>query len=263
MFDSGIGGLTVAAALKHQLPGEHLIYYGDTAHLPYGDKSPDTLKVYVRNITRFLVQQQVKAIVIACNTVSAVALAEVVEAAEGIPVFEVIQPAVAQAVQATQLRRVGVIGTKTTIESHVYLIQLLKRDPQLTVLEKSTPLLVPLIEEGWLDNELSDKVIEAYMSDTGFRGIDTLILGCTHYPLLKATIQRYFTHNATHPVALIDSSAAVAAAVEAGLKARNLLNPNAERGTDRFFVSDLTQAFGQAAGRFFGQDVQLVKWPLS
>jgi glutamate racemase len=263
VFDSGIGGLTVVNALKQQLPHESFLYYGDTAHLPYGDKSPETLRGYVRHITDFLLSSQVKAIVIACNTASAVAGQEVREQCGAIPVFEVIQPAVHEAIAASKLGRIGVIGTKTTIESHVYLIQLLKHNPQALVLEKSTPLLVPMIEEGWLDNELSHKVVEAYMSDTGFRGIDTLILGCTHYPLLRKTIEQYFLTHSAQPVSLIDSSSAVARAVDAGLRTAGLLSfKSEEKRPDRFFVSDLTTAFAQAAVRFFGHDVELVKLPL-
>jgi glutamate racemase len=262
VFDSGVGGLTIVEALKRHLPQEQILYYGDTAHLPYGDKSPEVLQEYAARITRFLLGQGVKLVVIACNTASAVAYATVAEQAGGLPVFEVITPAVERAVALSTSQRIGVIGTKTTIESHVYLQRILQRSPQAYVIEKATPLLVPLIEEGWLQHELATSVIEAYMSDTAFRHVDSLILGCTHYPLIQDHMQAYFARQPYREVAIVNSSDTTARAVQAHLQHDGLLATEAP-GPDRFYVSDLTANFQAMAGRFFpGSEEGLTHYPL-
>jgi glutamate racemase len=261
VFDSGVGGLTIVSALRERLPNEAVLYFGDTAHLPYGDKSPDVLHGFVRHIADFLLHQHVKAIVIACNTASAVAF-EVVEAAckrADIPCFEVIAPAVEAAAAATRNTSIGVIGTQTTILSHVYLQRLLQVLPTAYVVEKATPLLVPLIEEGWLDHALARQVIEAYMSDTNFRHIDTLILGCTHYPLIQPHIEAYFAEHGRQ-MTVVNSSETTANYVWRGLDALGQLAAGAPQpGQQRFYVSDYTEAFQAQARRFFGGAVELVK----
>ena len=266
VFDSGIGGLTVARALADALPREALTYVGDTAHLPYGDKSPEVLHGYIAAITRFLLAQPVKAIVIACNTASAVgrALVEGLAQAAGVPVFEVVSPAVEAALAASPRGRVGVIATKTTIQSHIYLRQLLDRLPEAYVVEKATPLLVPMIEEGWAQNRITDEIIEAYLSDTGFVHIDALILGCTHYPLIRAQVERYFEQHARpqqRPVAVIDSSRVTAERVAQGLAQLGLLSAATAPPVHHFFVSDLTVGFEAAANVFFGGSVSLERLP--
>ena len=260
VFDSGVGGLTVAAALKAELPAEALIYFGDTAHLPYGDKSPEVLGEYVAQITAFLLAQEVKAVVRAGNTASAVAFDVVVAACRlaGVPAFEVITPAVQAAAGRTERRAIGVIGTQTTIHSHVYLQRLLQLLPTAYVIEKATPLLVPLIEEGWLGPELATHVLEAYISDTNFRHVDVLILGCTHYPLLREPIEAYFRRQG-RAVAVIDAAGATAEQVALGLRELNLLTEGAPPRPDQLYVSDFTASFQQMAERFFPQPVDLLQ----
>jgi len=259
VFDSGLGGLTIVKAMQEALPGESLIYFGDTAHLPYGDKSPDLVKGYSLAIAQFLLSQPVKAIVIACNTASAVAHQTVENFAGQIPVFDVIQPAVQELLSHTRNGKVGVIATKTTIHSGVYGKQLLASRPNLKVTEKATPLLVPMIEEGWLHDRISQDVIDAYMSDTGFQEIDALILGCTHYPLIKGQIEAYFRHNYHHDVYVVDSSQAVAAHVKETLSNNGLLNDGEELARHRYFLSDYTVDFQEAAKLFLSQEITFEK----
>lgn len=274
VFDSGIGGLTIVRAIREALPAEDIIYFGDTAHLPYGDKSPTVLQGYVHQIVAFLISQNVKAIVIACNTAASAAHAEVVDQCNNaeipIPVIEVITPTVKTALRMStentkpgHVPRIGIIGTKTTVQSHVYQHTLLALHPGASVLEKATPLLVPMIEEGWADNNITHEVIEAYLSDTGFTHLDTLILGCTHYPLIRNNVQQYFDENAGHKVHVIDSSVSTAMALKETLAARNLLRTGDQPGKQIFYVSDLTEGFQATARIFFGQDLQLQKhiWP--
>lgn len=257
VFDSGIGGLTIVKALNQALPNESILYFGDTAHLPYGDKSPELLRGYVAHITDFLVNSGVKAIVIACNTASAVTLDVVREKAGKIPVFDVIHPAANYALEVSPMKRIGVIGTKTTVQSHVYLKTLLELAPDALVVEKATPLLVPMIEEGWGNSQISLDIVEAYMSDTGFAHLDSLILGCTHYPLIKKEIQEYFNRNRAKPVEVVDSSLAVAHEVKLRLGEMSLLNSGDQPPQHHFFVSDLTPNFKAAASLFLGREVDL------
>lgn len=265
VFDSGIGGLTVARALADALPHESLVYFGDTAHLPYGDKSPEVLQGFIRRIAEFLLAQPVKAIVIACNTASAVGYDLVRQLAEshGVPVFQVVTPAVEAALAASRQGRVGVIGTKTTVQSHVYLRQLLERQPDALVIEKATPLLVPMIEEGWAENKITDEIIEAYLSDTGFVHIDVLIMGCTHYPLIQPQVERYFATHARHPVQVINSSVVTAETVRLALEQAKLLRAEGtEAAEHRFYVSDLTLSFEATAALFFGTNLRLERHEL-
>jgi glutamate racemase len=262
VFDSGIGGLTIVKAMNAILPNEQICYFGDTAHLPYGDKSPELLRGYAAQITEFLLSQNVKAIVIACNTASAVAYDTVKAIAGDVPVFDVIQPAVRNALSLSPMKRIGVIGTKTTIQSHVYLRTILELAPDALVVEKATPLLVPMIEEGWVDNSISLEIVEAYMSDTGFAHLDSLILGCTHYPLIRNEIQNYFNASRSRPVEVVDSSLAVADAVKQSLLQLQLENPSTSPAQHVFYVSDLTPNFKTTAALFLGREVDLEvrKW---
>lgn len=259
VFDSGVGGLTIVRALSELLPDESLVYFGDTAHLPYGDKSPETLQGYVREIVCFLKTQHVKAVVVACNTASAVALEAVKQAALDLPVFEVITPAVLTAAAVPGAKKIGVIGTATTIRSGIYGKKLRALSPEFAVIEKATPLLVPMIEENWLAHELSVKIIEAYLSDTGFLDIDALILGCTHYLLVEPHIRAYFRENLSKEVALIDSAHSTAAAVADGLKSAGLLAPESVLSAKRYYVSDITPGFEIMARNFLGAPLRLVR----
>ena len=262
IFDSGVGGLTIVDAVKRHLPKERIIYLGDTAHLPYGDKSPEVLRGYVARITRFLLSTDPKALIIACNTASAVARDVVQNLAGAVPVFEVITPAVETALAATTNLQIGVIGTQTTMTQNIYLQQLLSRNPHLSVFEKATPLLVPLIEEDWIEHALCGQVIEAYLSDTAFRQIDTLILGCTHYPVLAPHIKRYYDkHN--QAVQVITSSEAVANELETNMAKHQRLAQTLPRIDDRFYVTDFTAGFQKMVDVFFPENVKLEKLDLS
>ncbi len=255
VFDSGLGGLTIVRALKATLPHESLIYFGDTAHLPYGDKSPALIRGYCEKIALFLKEVPVKAIVIACNTASAVALKEVKQAAGDIPVYDVVFPAAKYALSISKKGKIGVAATKTTIHSHIYRHLLTENaHSPIEVREKATPLLVPMIEEGWLHNRLSQEVIDAYMSDTSFEDIDTLILGCTHYPLIKDQIQFYFERN-ERDICVIDSSIAVAEYVREQLGDRKLLHLGDKSEQDRFYLSDFSQHFQATARLFLGEEI--------
>ena len=259
IFDSGLGGLTIVKAVHELLPQESIIYFGDTAHLPYGDKSPELITRYSSRIAEFLVDYGVKAIIIACNTASAVAYDAVVKAAGNIPVLDVIRPAARLAVARTQNNQLGVIGTKTTINSGVYSRTIAKMDSAVRVLEKPTPLLVPLIEEGWLNNAISQEVIEAYLSDTGFYSIDTLILGCTHYPLIKAQVEQYFQENFRTPVYVVDSSVAVAEQLKRSLSEQGILYQGDTDPHHEYYVSDLSSTFEDSAKLFLKKRIRFRK----
>lgn len=258
VFDSGIGGLTIVKAMQKYLPNESIIYFGDTAHLPYGDKSPELIQKYAANIAYFLVQQKVKLIVIACNTVSAVALDVVEKIAGNTPVINVIDPAVKIALQNTLNYRIGIIGTKTTIQSRVYPIKIKEKRTECYVTAKATPLLVPMIEEGWANSQISDEIIQAYLSETTFETIDTLILGCTHYPLIKENIIRYFENK----VNVIDSAEAVSKEIKDLLAEKKLFSDQNNIPQHIFYVSDLTESFQQTTQIFLDTPVQLQerKW---
>ena len=189
VFDSGVGGLTVAREIMRQLPGERIIYFGDTARVPYGSKSKDTIVRYSRQIIRFLCTKGVKAIVIACNTASAYAL-EAVSAESDIPIIGVIDAGARTAVSATRNGKIGVIGTEGTIGSGIYTEVMKKLRPDIEVVGKPCPLFVPLVEEGLLHDSVTDEIASRYLSVLKGKYIDTLVLGCTHYPLLRSTLQR-------------------------------------------------------------------------
>lgn len=243
VFDSGLGGLTVVQALKRAMPEAPILYIGDTAHLPYGDKSPELLHSYVGAVTRFLVAEGASSIVVACNTASSVAIQAVHQQASGLPVFNVIDPAVAAAAAAYPNGRIGVIGTTTTVQSGVYRARLGAAAPGAVVIEKATPLLVPLLEEGWLDHPLCGQVLEAYLSDSALQTLDALILGCTHYPLLTSAIQAAY-QKFGRQVALVSSSTTTAQQVAAAVKETRFAP-----GPDRYCVTDLTPHFAHMAAR--------------
>jgi glutamate racemase len=208
-----------------------------------------------------LVELGAKAVVVACNTASAVAydVAQAECQPANVPLFEVITPAVEAAIQRSSHERIGVIGTQTTVNAHVYLQRILQRLPRAFVVEKATPLLVPLIEEGWLNHPLCGQVIDAYMSDTAFQHIDTLILGCTHYPLVQPQVEAFFAANRKAPVQVVSSSATTAQHVAQQLAALHLLNPGPKPLPDRFYVTDLTANFQLMAEQFFAPGIQLAR----
>ncbi len=248
VFDSGVGGLTVAGQIRRLLPGEDLIYLGDTARVPYGTKSPETVVRFACEDARFLVGQGVKAVVVACNTASAWALAAL-EARFSVPVFGVIQPGALQALEKTRNLRIGVIGTNATIRSKAYERAILERNPEARVFTRSCPLLVPMVEEGWLNHAVTLEVLRIYLAPLLSRRVDTLVLGCTHYPLLKRALRKVVGQE----VSLIDSAGSCAMFVREQLAARSLLAPGRSRpGWIRPFVTDEAARFEGVAARFLG-----------
>lgn len=253
IFDSGIGGLTVAGAIHRILPNEQLIYFGDTAHLPYGDKSPEAIKSYSLNIGRFLLSQNCKMIVIACNTASSHAYQELVkEIGNQVPIINVIDPVVDTLVQTKKYHNIGVIGTKSTIQSGLYASKIHQIDPGIKVSSLATPLLAPMIEEGFFDNNISHTVIQSYLSSPKLKGIDSLVLACTHYPLIKTEISEYYHGN----VDIINTAEIVAEYVKDQLELLQLLNSGQPK-SHRFYVSDYTKSFEKSTRLFFGEKISL------
>ena len=258
IFDSGIGGLTVADAIHRLLPDESLVYFGDTAHLPYGDKAPESIREYAVKITRFLLSHKCKLIVIACNTASAVAGEKVrKEFSRHVPVVDVISPVVSFVCNDHKLKHVGVIGTRATIRSDVYANKIQQKKPRLEVSSVATPLLAPMIEEGFFNNNISRTIIHSYLARPKLKKIDALILGCTHYPLIKPEISGFFKSK----VDIVDSAEVVAVHVREILKKNKLLCP--DRLYDhQFFVSDFTKSFEKSTRIFFRDRIKLQRMNL-
>jgi glutamate racemase len=255
IFDSGVGGLTVANAIHQLLPGENLVYFGDTAHLPYGDKSKETIAMYSGRITEFLLDQSCKVIVIACNTASANGYEEVVKIASGKAlVVDVINPVVEYTARQKKFKRIGVIGTKGTINSGLYVSKIIAKNPHVSVSSLATPMFVPMIEEGFIFDDISNAIIRTYLSRPEISNIDSLILGCTHYPIIKNQISKYYNFS----VDVIDSSRIVANHLRKILSDRDMLN-QAVSGQNRFLVSDYTDYFQAISKLFFEEEIKLEK----
>jgi glutamate racemase len=255
IFDSGIGGLTVAHAIKEVLPHESLIYFGDTAHLPYGDKSEAAIQAYSVKIADVLLQYNCKVIVIACNSASSASyelLKEYVK--RDVQVINVIDPMVNLVAQKFKNQRVGLIGTKRTVSSDIYAKKLIEINSGVQLVSMATPLLVPMIEEGFFNNKISHDIIDQYLSDDSFNGIKSLVLGCTHYPLIKKELSEYYEGR----VAILDSSEVVAGAVKLHLSSQGILSDNQET-KHKFLVSDFTESFEASTRLFFGHQVHLEK----
>ncbi len=256
IFDSGAGGLTVASAVKNLLPEEKIIYFGDTAHLPYGDKSTETVKNYSLRITDFLLEKKCKIILIACNTASAAAYEAVKEKAKGRAiVLNVIDPATKYVANETSLKKVGVIGTKGTIQSGTYTKKIKSFQKNKEVVSLQTPLLVPMIEEGFIYDNISNSIIKQYLSNEKLKDIDGLILACTHYPIIKNQIRKYYNFKTT----VIDSSVVVAQELKKILSENNLLNSENKMPEHEFFISDYTDFFKTLAEMFFDSEINLQK----
>ena len=254
IFDSGVGGLTVAHAIKQILPGESLIYFGDTAHLPYGDKSAEAIKYYSHKITEFLLEHDSKVILVACNSASASAFDSLKkEFKNKTIIIDVIDPVV-EYIGTRDFRKIGVIGTKRTISSGTYESKLKERSPSTVVVSLATPLLVPMIEEGFIFDDISNAIIRAYLSDQSLSGIQALILGCTHYPIIKNQISKIFNFN----VEVIDSARIVAGILRDVLEKKDLINDSG-KVKDIFFVSDYTTYFEKIAKMFFEGEINLKK----
>jgi len=256
IFDSGVGGMTVARAIEQLCPEYPLTYFGDIARTPYGSKSPETIKKYAVNNTRFLLDQGAELIVIACNSAASTALS-ILKKTCPVPILDVINPAVNQAAAISKNGRIGVIGTRATIKSGIYEQGISRQREHCTVVSLPCPLLVPLVEEGWLGKRETKMILRRYLHPLRSRQIDTLVLGCTHYPLLKPLIGPRIGRR----VRLIDSSVEVAREVRSFLSnhealAEKLYLPERE---SRFFVSDLTETAGQLAAHIFGRPINLEK----
>lgn len=247
IFDSGIGGLTVARAIFEHLPRESTVYFGDTARVPYGPKSPETVTRYSLEILRWLLEQRVKAVVIACNTSTAHAL-ETLQCESPVPVIGVIEPGARAAAAAGGERPIGVIGTAGTIASNAYAKAIHRARPGARVEQRACPLFVPLVEEGWFEHPAADLIAREYLAPLTGAGIGSLVLGCTHYPLLRPLLQ----HVAGPGVRLIDSGEETAREVASVLRELGLEAPDGAAATHRFAVSDDEARFRQVGARFIG-----------
>ncbi|MEI6208693.1 MAG: glutamate racemase [Desulfuromonadales bacterium] len=247
IFDSGVGGLTVLREIMRKLPQEDTIYFGDTARVPYGSKSPETVTRYAGEIASFLLRQNIKLLVVACNTASAVALSTL-KRQLSIPVVGVIEPGARRAVEVTRSGRIGVIGTAGTIRSSAYLRAIKCLKPEAEVLTRACPLFVPLAEEGWIDNQVARLTAQNYLLGLKEAAVDTLVLGCTHYPLLKPLISEVMGPGAT----LVDSAEETARTVATILGDKQLLRPETEKGNHHYYVSDTPAGFIRVGNRFLG-----------
>ncbi len=250
IFDSGVGGLTVFKEIRKRFPFEDIIYFGDTARVPYGPKSKNTIKRYSMQNARFLIQQNAKIIVIACNTASSVAVGYLKRHLK-VPVMGVIEPGAECAVKKTKNNRIGIIGTEGTVKSNAYPKAITSLQENTKVFSKACPLFVPIVEEGWENHSITKLIIEEYLNDLKQKNIDTLVLGCTHYPILKNQIQNFMGKNTQ----IIDSAVSVAD------KLKKIL-PNPEtfgKGKDKFFVSDNEAKFKTIAERIIQKKIRHLK----
>ncbi len=252
VFDSGLGGLTVVRELYRQLPGYRLVYFGDTARTPYGGKSAELVSEYAVQDAEFLISRGAKIIVVACNTASALAM-DALRRRLSVPVFEVVSPAVERAARLSA-GRVGVIGTRGTVRSRIYEKKLGKAEPRAKIFSEACPLFVPLVEEGWHRGPVVETVAKKYLNRLRLRHVDTLILGCTHYPFLRPVIAK----TVGRKVHLIDPARETVASLKDFLAEHpDLESQLARRGRNRFFVSDRTELFERMASRWLGEEISL------
>jgi glutamate racemase len=250
VFDSGIGGLTVVRSLKEILPSEEIVYLGDTARLPYGTKSAETIRRFAHEDTEFLLDRQVKMVIVACHSATSAALPFLKKDFK-LPIIGVIEPGARAAVKLAANRRIGVIGTPATISAGEYERAILAADPSVKVVAKPTPLFVPLVEEGWVDRPVTHQVIAEYLTSLKEDKIDTLLLGCTHYPLLAPALDRFFEHK----VKLVDSGDETARAAHEVLEKMKLLRTSSDKGSCRFYLTDLSPNFRTIGERFLGSEI--------
>lgn len=254
VFDSGVGGLTVVTALRRRLPRESILYLGDTARLPYGSKSPDTVTRYTRRNIEFLTERGVKAVVVACNTASALALPNLEPSDAQVPIWGVIEPGARKAAEVSR-GKVGIIATEGTVRSDAYARELRRLRPDLEILSRPCPLFVPLVEEGWHDDPVTEEVARRYLEPLLQAGIDTLVLGCTHYPLLKPVLQRVVGPDVT----LVDSAEVVAEVVAQGLAERGL-EAGDQPAESHLCVTDAGESFRRLANRILGEKGLPLEW---
>ena len=254
VFDSGLGGLTVAKAIKEKLPNENIVYLGDTARVPYGNKSTLLVTGYATQITNFLLGENAKLIVVACNTASALAL-PALQSEFLVPILGVIIPGSQAAVHATRNKHVGVIGTTATINSNAYALALREIESSIQITTQACPLFVPLVEEGWLNGPVPSEITASYLKNINMKNVDTLILGCTHYPLLKPMIQDIVNDNTV----LIDSAETVAEEVAIILIEKKMSADSSNKGLLKCFVTDSPIQFENIAKRFLGYSLNNVQ----
>jgi glutamate racemase len=254
VFDSGIGGLTVLKEIMKRLPQENTIYLGDTARVPYGIRSPETVIKYSFENTRFLFARNIKLLVIACNTASSISL-NAIKKSVSIPVIGVIEPGAQAAVRATRKNRVGIIGTDATITSNAYTNVIKNMDERITVFGLPCPLFVPLVEEGWTDGNIATLIARRYLKDIKRKDIDTLVLGCTHYPLLKSVISNVMGRN----VRLIDSAVETSHVIKRTLQNMAITRKEEERPEREFYVTDSPEKFLKIGERFLGKKIEHIE----
>lgn len=256
IFDSGIGGLTVTSAIRKVLPTESLVYFGDTAHMPYGERDQDDIQRFSIGITEFLLNEKnCKAIVIACNTASAAAYEMLRDKYKGIiPIISVIDPMIEEVITDESIKKIGIIATRTTIKSGVYQRKFSRRKPELEYRAMATPLLATMIEEGFYDNSVSSAVLENYLSNPILADIDGLVLGCTHYPLIKHEIDNFYKGQ----VRIFDSAQVVANKLKQILEKEEGL-ADTKQGLDNFFVSEFSESFEESTRIFFREKIALEK----
>jgi glutamate racemase len=254
IFDSGIGGLTVVKELKKQLPNEQLIYFGDTARIPYGTKSKELIRQFAVEDAQFLMQFDIKLLIVACNTASSLAIGTLREHFS-LPIVGVVKPGARAAAEKSKNKRIGVIGTPSTINSGAYAEEIRKQIKTNDIYSQACPMLVPLVEEGWLDGEITRLTLEKYLKNLINKDVDTLILGCTHYPLLKSSIEKVTQGR----MALIDSGLETAKRVKEILLKENLANDGAKESDDLYFVSDNPQKFQKIGSMFLGEELANVR----
>jgi glutamate racemase len=250
IFDSGIGGLTVVKSILRLMPNENIVYFGDTARVPYGSKSNDTVIEYSLQAANFLLRKNIKLLVVACNTASAVAMKDLKRFLT-IPVVGMIEPGAKMALQESNKKIIGVIGTRATVNNRAYASELKKINPRARIYEQACPLFVPLAEEGWIDHKVTEVIAKEYLSELKEKKIDSLILGCTHYPILQDVIQKVIGKS----VKLIDSGTPAASLVEDYLNGRQLRNQSVHQGISEFYVSDVPLKFREVAERFLGRKI--------
>jgi glutamate racemase len=256
IFDSGLGGLTVVKEILNKLPQYKIIYFGDTARTPYGTKSAETVKGYAIENTKFLLERGAKIIVVACHTVSSTAIPVLKEKFPNVPFFEVVTPSFKKALKLTKNKKIGLIGTRTTVESGIYDQLFSQADSEIKLYSNPAPLLVPLIEEGWLKKPETRKIVKKYLIPLKMKGIDTLILGCTHYPLIKKVIQE----KAGKRIKLVDPSEEIALEVKNFIEnTSELAKELQENGEPEIYVSDITPNFEKIAKLFLGRPIKLKK----
>lgn len=251
VFDSGVGGLTIIKEIMKELPNENIVYFGDTARVPYGPRSSETITKYTFQSINFLLEQDIKAIVIACNTASARSLKKAQER-YNIPIIGVIKPGAKAAVESTQNNRIGVIGTEGTINSNAYTFEIEELNPDISISTRACPLFVPIAEEGWSNSDVAKLTAQTYLNVFNEEDIDTLVLGCTHYPLLEETIKKVLKKQ----IRLVNPAIETTKALREMLCEKGLLRETNELGTYRYFVSDRPNNFSKVGERFLNREIR-------